>query len=217
MACDICHTRKDKRFCPALHDRICPVCCGTEREVTLDCPSDCPYLQQARQNEKPRAIEDLDRDALFLDVEIPERFLYEREPLILGLSFGVTKAARADRSINDRDAIGALTNMARSYHTLVESGLVYESATASLLQQAIVAELRSMIEEYRKIEQQNLGFTSLRDSDVLRALVFMLRIALGRNNGRPKSRAYLDFLFSQFPEQKSAIATPDEGSRIIVP
>jgi hypothetical protein len=107
--------------------------------------------------------------------------------------------------------------MARSYHTLVESGLVYESPTASLPQQAIVQELRSMIEEYRKIEQQNLGFTSLRDSDVLRALVFMLRIALGRNNGRPKSRAYLDFLFSQFPEQKSAIGAPDEGSRIIVP
>lgn len=194
------------------------MCCGTEREVTLDCPSDCVYLQQARQNEKPRDIEELDRDALFLDVEIPERFLYEREPLILGLSFGVAKAARADRSINDRDAIGALTNMARSYHTLVESGLVYESPSTSLPQQGIVAELRSMLEEYRKIEQQNMGFTSLRDSDVLRALVFMLRIAFGRNNGRPKSRAYLDFLFSQFPEQKSAIVAPEAaGSRIIVP
>ena len=185
--------------------------------MSLDCPSDCIYLQQARQNEKPRPIEELDRESLFLDVEIPERFIYEREPLIVGLSFGVAKAARADRSIHDRDAIGALTNLARSYHTLVESGLVYESATANLPQQAIIAELRSMVEEYRKIEQQNLGYTALRDSDVLRALVFLLRLALGRNNGRPKSRAYLDFLFAQFPEQKSAIASPDEGSRIIVP
>ncbi len=150
-------------------------------------------------------------------MDIPERFIYEREPLILGLSFGVAKAARADRSINDRDAIGALTNLAKSYQTLVDSGLVYESATASLPQQAIIAELRSMVEEYRKIEQQNLGYASLRDSEVLRALVFMVRIALGRNNGRPKSRAYLDFLFRQFPEQKSAVVGPDEGSRIIVP
>lgn len=193
------------------------MCCGTEREVTLDCPSDCVYLQQARQNEKPRSIDQIDKETLFLDVEVPERFLYEREPLILGLSFGVAKAARADRSINDRDAIGALTTMAKSYQTLVDSGLVYESATPSLPQQAIIAELRSMVEEYRKIEQQNLGYPSLRDSEVLRALVFMLRIAAGRNNGRPKSRAYLDFLFRQFPEQKSAIAKPDEGSRIIMP
>ncbi|HLH09876.1 MAG TPA: hypothetical protein VKW78_21735 [Terriglobales bacterium] len=200
-----------------MHDRICPVCCGTEREVTLDCPSDCVYLQQARHNEKPRSIDQVDKELLFLAVDIPERFIYEREPLILGLSFGVAKAARADRSINDRDAIGALTNLAKSYQTLVDSGLVYESATASLPQQAIIAELRSMVEEYRKIEQQNLGYASLRDSEVLRALVFMVRIALGRNNGRPKSRAYLDFLFRQFPEQKSAVVGPDEGSRIIVP
>ncbi len=217
MSCEICHSRKEKRFCPALHDRICPVCCGTEREVTLDCPSDCVYLQQARHNEKPRSIDQVDKELLFLAVDIPERFIYEREPLILGLSFGVAKAARADRSINDRDAIGALTNLAKSYQTLVDSGLVYESATASLPQQAIIAELRSMVEEYRKIEQQNLGYASLRDSEVLRALVFMVRIALGRNNGRPKSRAYLDFLFRQFPEQKSAVVGPDEGSRIIVP
>jgi len=217
VSCEICHSRKEKRFCPALHDRICPVCCGTEREVTLDCPSDCVYLQQARHNEKPRSIDQVDKELLFLAVDIPERFIYEREPLILGLSFGVAKAARADRSINDRDAIGALTNLAKSYQTLVDSGLVYESATASLPQQAIIAELRSMVEEYRKIEQQNLGYASLRDSEVLRALVFMVRIALGRNNGRPKSRAYLDFLFRQFPEQKSAVVGPDEGSRIIVP
>ena len=26
-----------------------------QREVTLDCPSDCAYLQQARDHEKPRS------------------------------------------------------------------------------------------------------------------------------------------------------------------
>ena len=52
MTCAICETRKEKRFCPAVHGRICPQCCGEQREVTLDCPSDCPYLQQAREHEK---------------------------------------------------------------------------------------------------------------------------------------------------------------------
>jgi hypothetical protein len=53
----------------------------------------------------------------------------------------------------------------------------------------------------------------LRDSEVLRALVFMVRMAHGRTSGRPKSRAFVDFLLAQFPEKAS---TPEEaGSRLI--
>jgi hypothetical protein len=42
-------------------------------------------------------------------------------------------------------------------------------------------------------------------------------MATTRTSGRPKSRAFVDFLFRQFPEPQSAIAAPQEGSRIIVP
>src|SRR5215470_10899763 len=94
LSCSICNVRKEKRFCPAVHGRICPQCCGEQREVTLDCPSDCPYLQQAREHEKPRSMEELDRDALFPKVEIPEQFLYDHEHLILGLSFALARSAR---------------------------------------------------------------------------------------------------------------------------
>ena len=49
-------------------------------------------------------------------------------------------------------------------------------------------------------------------------LVFLLRMGLVRTSGRPKSRAFVDFLFAQFPEKNSAIAGPDEaGSRIVIP
>ena len=84
VSCAICHERKEKRFCPAVHDRICPICCGTEREVTLDCPSECPYLQQARKHETAARLEEIDREALMPQVEVPETFLYEREPLMGG-------------------------------------------------------------------------------------------------------------------------------------
>jgi hypothetical protein len=40
LACAICEQRKEKRFCPAVHGRIFPQCCGEQREVTLDCPSE---------------------------------------------------------------------------------------------------------------------------------------------------------------------------------
>src|SRR5712691_3160455 len=45
VSCAICDKRKEKRFCPAVHGRICPQCCGEQREVTLDCPSDCGQIR----------------------------------------------------------------------------------------------------------------------------------------------------------------------------
>jgi hypothetical protein len=218
VSCAICEKRKEKRFCPAVHGRICPQCCGEQREVTLDCPSTCAYLQQAREHEKPRSMQDLDEAALFSQVEIGEQFLYEHEHLIMGLSYALGKSAQADRAIADSDLIAALASMTRKQETLVNSGLHYETPIASLSQQAVVAEVSKMLKEYREAEQKHLGFTRLRDSDVLTALVFLLRLGHSRTSGRPKSRAFVDFLSSQFPENQSAVAAPAEaGSRIIIP
>lgn len=218
MSCAICHTRKEKRFCPAVHGRICPTCCGESREVTLDCPSECPYLQQARRNELPRSLEASEPELLLPDVEIPQQFLYEREPLIVGLTYAVAQAARQDRAFVDRDAISALHALARSYRTLVSSGLVYETPTAAVAQQNLMAELQKRISEYRELEAKHLGYHSLKDSDALRAMVFILRMALAQTTGRPRSRAFLDFLLARFPE-KSGVVSPaqDSASRIIVP
>lgn len=218
MTCAICNERKEKRFCPAVHGKICAQCCGEQREVTLDCPSDCPYLQQAREHEKPHSAGELDRESLFPQIEISEQFLYEREHLIVGLSFALAKSARANRHLMDRDLIAVLTSLAKSYETLVNSSLIYEQPTANIAHQAVAAEVATMVKEYREAEHKHMGSTQLRDSDVLKSLVFLLRMGLGRTSGRPKSRAYVDFLFAQFPEKQSAIAAPEEaGSRIIVP
>jgi hypothetical protein len=232
LSCAICEERKEKRFCPAVHGKICPQCCGEQREVTLDCPSDCPYLLQARQqarehattHERPLAQ---DREAMFPDVTIPEQFLYEREELILGLSFALAKSARAGRSLGDRplvdrDLIAAVSSLAKSYQTLVNSSLIYEPPTANLVQQGIAREVETMVREFREAEEQHIseipGRARLRDSDVLKALVFLLHMGLGRTSGRPKSRAFIDFLFAQFPEKPSVIAGPEEaGSRIVIP
>ncbi|MGH9397535.1 MAG: hypothetical protein ACRD18_11880 [Terriglobia bacterium] len=54
MVCPICQKHKAKRFCPAKVEMICTVCCGTQREVTIDCPSDCSYLIASRQHQDER-------------------------------------------------------------------------------------------------------------------------------------------------------------------
>lgn len=218
MSCAICETRKEKRFCPAVHGRICPVCCGEQREVTLDCPSDCVYLQQARLHEKPRTMAELDPATIFPQVDVPQSFFYDREHLIVGLSFALAKCARADRNLNDRDIIAALSALAQTYERLVNSGLVYETASTGIAQQTISAEVQKMIEQYRQTEQKHVGYSTLRDSEVLQSIVFLVRLALGRTSGRPKSRAFIDFLFHQFPEKTSVIESPAEaGSRIVIP
>jgi hypothetical protein len=252
LSCAVCEERREKRFCPAVHGRICPQCCGEQREVTLDCPSDCPYLLQSRQqarehatahslnhNERSRPLDrEVDREAWFRDLEIPdvevtEHFLYEREELILGLSFALAKSARAehsldglsladhslaDRPLTDRDLIAALSSLAMSYQTLVNSSLIYAPQTSNLAHQSIAREVESMVREFREAEEKHLGYNRLRDADVLKALVFLLRMGLARTSGRPKSRAFVDFLFAQFPEKQSALAGPeDAGSRIVIP
>jgi hypothetical protein len=218
VSCAICEKRKEKRFCPAIHGRICPQCCGEQREVTLDCPSECGYLQQAREHEKPRPLDDLDQAALFSQVEIGEEFLYEHEHLILGLTYALAKSAQADRLINDADLMAALASMAKKQETLVNSGLHYETPISSLSQQTVVAQVHKMLKEYREAEQKHMGFGRLHDSDVLRALVFLLRMGHARTSGRPKSRAFVDFVLAQFPEKQSTVVAPgDAGSRLIIP
>ena len=218
MSCAICEIRKEKRFCPAVHGRICPQCCGEQREVTLDCPSDCPYLQQAREHEKPRSTTGLDPGDLFLQVELGDQFLYEHEHLIMGLTYALAKSAHKDRALHDRDLIAALSALALGYERLVNSGLHYDDPAQNLAQQGVVFELRSMVKEYREAEQKHTGYSRLRDSEVLKALVFLVRMAYGRTSGRPKSRAFIDFLFAQFPGKDSNLAAPGgPASRIITP
>ena len=220
MSCTICEERKEKRFCPAVHGKICPQCCGEQREVMLDCPSDCPYLQQSREHANGHAgnLSHQDRAALFPEVEIAEQFLYEREELILGLSFALAKSARADHALMDRDLLAAVSSLAKSYQTLVNSSLIYEEATANVAHQVIAREVETMVREFREAERQHIGHTRLRDSDVLKALVFLLRMGFGRTSGRPKSRAFVDFLLGQFPEKQSPIAGPGEAAgRIVIP
>jgi hypothetical protein len=218
LTCEICHQRKEKRFCPAVHGRICPQCCGEQREVTLDCPSECPYLQQARQHDKPRTFEDMPADEVFPKVDVPEQFLHDREQFIAGVLQTLGKLSRSDRNLHDREIIGALANLAKTYQTLVGSGLVYQEALPNPVQQTIIETIRELLKEFREVEHQHLGHTTLRDSEVLKTLVFILRLAELHTSGRPRSRGFIDFLNTQFAEPTpSPDATEEPAGRIILP
>lgn len=136
----------------------------------------------------------------------------------MGLTYALAKAARADRGLHDQDLIATLSMLGTSYERRINSGLHYEQPLTSESQRRAAAEVETMVKEYREAEQKHVGYSTLRESEVLKALVFLLRLAHGRTSGRPKSRAFVEFLFAQFPEKESAVIAPQEaGSRIILP
>jgi hypothetical protein len=210
LNCSLCETRKEKRFCPALHGRICAACCGTHRELILDCPSDCSYLKQARGYDRlrPELFED---ERWFPHVQVEEDLVDAHPVLLQDLIASITQIALANGSLRDRDVIDALTALAHSFETRADSGLYYEPPRLSLTQQNVIEELREVIADYDQ-EAQEMGDPHLRDSDVLKALVFFLRLALDRSSGRPLSRGFLDFLRTELEKDGSNTQT-----RVVLP
>jgi hypothetical protein len=209
LNCCLCETRKEKRFCPALHARICAACCGTHRELILDCPSDCTYLKQARDYDRfrPELLED---ERWFAHLQVED--LLDSHPLLLAdLVESITQNALGNRSLRDRDVIQALTALVRSFETRAHSGLHYEPMPPSLVQQKLIEELREVMVAYEQ-QRRVLGDPHLHDSDALKALVFVLRLALDRSSGRPFSRGFLDFLQAEFKTDGS-----DTQTRLVLP
>ena len=117
MTCPICNKRKVKRFCPARGEDICSVCCGTEREVSIDCPSDCPHLVASREYDEGRRQIDW-KKIPFPDVRIPFEFAQTHTPLVMALITSIWEYARRHRQVVDTDAIAALQALAETYRTL---------------------------------------------------------------------------------------------------
>ncbi|HVB29514.1 MAG TPA: hypothetical protein VNG91_06875 [Terriglobia bacterium] len=212
MACPICETRKAKRYCPARTESICTVCCGTEREVTIDCPSDCAYLVESRKHVVARGEFDWS-NVPFAETQIPSTFVVQHEPLILALGYAVCLNARDNAAVTDADVIAGLQSLAESYQTL-SSGIYYEKPPDYVVQRALYDALKAGIENYKAAESRNTGMATVHDSEIRDALIFLAQLGATRTNGRPKGRAYLDFLRSQFKSEELRKPSP---ARLVVP
>ncbi|HEV2178004.1 MAG TPA: hypothetical protein VGW33_12525 [Terriglobia bacterium] len=211
MICPICQKRKASRFCPAKAESICSVCCATEREVTIDCPSDCDYLIASRQREGGRRVIDWSKIP-FADVKIPPEAMAGHWPLISALVWVIARFAQDNRPLVDTDAIASVTALAETYRTL-SSGLYYEKPPDYRLQRELYEALKVGIEDYKKAEAQEMGATRLGDGTVRDALIFLAQIGSTRQNGRPKGRAYLDFLRAQ----SKLTATESSAPGLVLP
>jgi hypothetical protein len=131
------------------------------------------------------------------DVHLTEEFIQQHEELIVWLTMALRQAMEKERAV-DLDSKEALDALIRTYRTL-ESGLIYETRPQNPFAAAIQTAMRESVEELRTHQAQEAGMQTLRDADVLGALVFLQRLELQHDNGRRRGRAFFDFLRSYFP------------------
>jgi hypothetical protein len=212
LICSICEKRRAERFCPAKGEKICSVCCATEREVRLDCPSDCSYLIAAHRYEQEHRQPLVPSEVPFASVELSSDMLYKHEAFLSGLGYALLKFSTERRELADSDAFTALEALGETYRTLV-SGIYYEKPPSAPLPSALYAALQSFVQDYKKQEGSQKGFTALKDSDVFHSLIYLARVCLMSTNGRPRARIFLELLRTQYPQQE----LQPQGSRIIAP
>jgi hypothetical protein len=210
VPCPLCEKRKAERFCPAKGEKICAVCCGREREVTIDCPVDCSYLISAHryEDEHPRQLLP---DAPLLDVTLPSDIIHTQQQLMAALAFTLAKFCASHRDATDSDVLATLQALAETTRTLM-TGIYYETHPNGMLRRELYTALTAFVADVKQKQAQHGG--APKDSDFFYLLVVLYRMGLLRTNGRPRSRRYIEFLRSQFPEVQEL---KREESRIIAP
>ncbi len=206
--CSLCDARTAKRHCPAKSATICSVCCGTKREVEIDCPSDCVHLRKCRSYEAERGAQ---QGPVSDNRRFDERFLYQNAQLIATVAEAVLEERAGSTSMVDRDATEAFSALIATLKTL-STGLYYETLPeGGPVASALFRRIKSLLDELMKPPEVP-GRRALRVSEAQEVLDFMIQTSDFHSSGRPKSRRYLDWLRTMVPE-----APEQEQSRLIVP
>lgn len=178
--------------------------------MTVHCPFDCVYLQDARKHDKRLEV---DPDKFpNQDIKVTDDFLHENEETLVFLGRSLMAAAMEIPDAVDFDVREAFEALIRTYRTL-QSGVYYDTHPQNPLAGAIYARLQNAVAELRRIETEQRGVPQTRDAEVLGLLVFLQRLELDRNNGRRLGRAFLDFLRGFFAPSQAEPAAPS----LIVP
>ncbi|HTU47783.1 MAG TPA: hypothetical protein VMF91_22180 [Bryobacteraceae bacterium] len=198
ILCKICGKRRARRACPVVRGDICTICCGTEREVSLACPLECEYLQEAHRRERPIPVSD--KQPLNADVPVNEEFLQTHEELVLFCIYSLVQAAVRTAGALDADILAALEALIQTHRTL-ESGLVYETRAENTIAAAVQRSFSASLADYQKMRAEREALSPVRNSEILKVLVFLHRLGQQNLNGRPRGRMYLDLLRQMTPEQ----------------
>jgi hypothetical protein len=194
VLCKICNKRRARRHCPGIEADICPQCCGTERENTIDCPLTCEFLIESRLHENPPSIDP--EKIPNLDIRLSDKFVSEHELPVMWMSAELARAMEDSKAV-DNDTREALDSLIQIYKAR-RSGLIYDGRSTNPYAADIQTKLQASIEKLENRFKES-GTQTLAEKDVLETLVFLQRIELQHNNGRRRGRAFMQFLTTHFP------------------
>jgi hypothetical protein len=214
-SCPLCQHRRPKRECPALGQTICAVCCGTKRQIEINCPPDCSYLSSARAHPAASVQRRRERDfqvlqPLIQDLNGPQyRLLLAFQAVILKHA-GSALPSPLDADVGD--AAGAL---ARTFET-AGKGIIYEHQASSVPAQRLAGEMRALVGQIER--ERNLRGLERDAVPVLRKIEQGAREAAAAfpEDGE---RAYLGLVSRMMRDVSSAAAgekpADPPGGRII--
>jgi len=136
----------------------------------------------------------------FAETKIPSSFVLDHDKLLAALGYAICLYARDQRTLVDSHVLASLKALAETYRTL-SRGIYYESPPEHRIQRQLYDTLKDSIQEYKRREEQRMGLSKTRDNEIRDALVLLTQVGSTHANGRPKGRAYLDFLRGQFDSE----------------
>ena len=206
--CPLCRSRVGKRYCPAIAEQICAVCCGTKREIEIDCPSSCAYLKASRSYESEKPIPDPQVASRVHNYD--GRFMERYHPILDSVTRAVIEEHTASKELVDSDVIGAFNSLKATMKTL-SSGIYYESLPEGAVRLSLFRRLKTLLDELMEPDPAAVR-PILKVTEAVDVLDFLTIVAQANSSIRPKSRRYLDWITGKFGErlqrQPSGIILP---------
>jgi hypothetical protein len=207
--CPLCSNRHGKRYCPAIAEQICAVCCGTKREIEIDCPSSCAYLKASRSYESDKPIPDREVAAKVHDFD--EGFFERYHPVLDAVTRSVIEEHMDSKWLVDIDVIEVYRCLKATMKTL-SSGIYYESLPEGPLRLSLFRRLKALFEEMMEPDP-GADRRTLKVTEAIDVLDFLTMVAQANSSIRPKSRRYLDSMTEKFGARQDT----RQSSGIILP
>ena len=207
--CPLCSERTGKRYCPAKGAQICSQCCGEKREIEIDCPGSCPYLQAGGSYEAEKRVPDPELAAKIRKYD--DDFLYRFAPILNAISRSVLEERQESPWLVDNDVREVYQSLSATMKTL-SSGIYYESLPDGPVRISLFRRLKTLLDELMQ-PNPNVDEHSLKVSEAIEVLDFMEFAVQMNSSLRPKSRRYLDWLVA-ITQQRAPGSQP---SGLIIP
>ena len=209
--CPLCSERAGKRYCPAKDFEICAVCCGSKREVEIDCPSHCAYLKASRsyEAEKERRIPDPELASRVRRFD--NSFVERNHPVMDAVCMAVAEERPNSPWLRDTDVIDVYKALVATMKTL-SSGIYYESLPEGAVRISLFRRLKALLDELMQPDSAAARRT-LKVSEAIDILDFLTVAAEANSSVRPRSRRYVDWVSERFSRNPQT----EQSSGLIIP